>query len=192
MAGKAEKYVRDLFRKGIEQGWWLKKNTDWNKVIGAKEEGVDYNLALASIQVEVKNTDKDGVLTDRISEVQAELLDRYGGFVFLVMWDEGYPRLPGGADAYLVPWEVYKWFDEETQKQRKSIRRHKGFRAYGADEYLADYILEWKDGRFAIPPDHPFWDTVLERVEVLQEQTDSIRTWRSSALEGVVCDVGKG
>jgi hypothetical protein len=188
MAGKAEKYVHGLLQPFTRRGWWLKKNTDWSAAFGAKEQGVDYNLAMASIQIEVKNTDKDGVLSDKPTRVQSELLDRHGGFVFLVMWDEGYPRLPEGGDGYLVPWPAYQDFIEATSLQRKSVRRHRGFRAYGADEYLADYKLEWRDGRFRIPPAHPFWDEVISRAEKLHGEAESIIAWRSAEGD---CDVGK-
>ena len=180
MAGKAEKYVPGLMHSFLERGWWLKKNTDWNAVFGSKEEGVDYNLAMASIQIEVKNTNKDGVLSDRPSRVQRELLDRYGGYVFLVMWEQGYPKLPEGGDGYLVPWPAYKDFEEATSAQRKSVRRRRGFRAYGADEHLADYKLVWRDGRFRIPPEHPFWDEVIARADRLQADVESILAWRAA------------
>jgi len=161
MSGKGEKYVHGLLKPFTNKGWWLKKNTDWNKVFSGKEEGVDYNLALSSIQIEVKNTDASGALTDKPSQIQRDLLEKYGGFIFLILWDAGYPRLPEGGDGYLVPWRAYQQFEEDTSRQRKSIRRHKGKRAYGADEFLSEYRLDWKDGRFRIPAAHPFWDVVF-------------------------------
>jgi hypothetical protein len=184
MAGKAESYLLGLMRPLTAKGWWLKKNTDWNVIFGSKEEGVDYVLAMASLQIEVKNSNKDGALIDEPTKVQRDLLNKYGGYIFLVMWDEGYPRLPKGGDGYLVPWPAYQDFMEATSLQRKSVRRHKGFRAYGADEYLEDYRLEWEDGHFHIPPHHPFWDEIIARADKLQAQVESIKAWRASARQG--------
>jgi len=164
MAGKAEHFVPQMLKDLQDNyGMWLKKNTDMTQFLKSKEPGVDYNLALASIQIEVKNTDKNGVLSDKPSEIQSKLLDQYGGFIFLMMWDPGYPRLPKGGDAYLVPWNNYKDFLKITDVNGKSIRRHATARAFGADEILKDYALKWENGKWKIPPENPFWDTLKEK-----------------------------
>jgi len=147
MAGRAEHFVPKMLQNLTkEYGMWLKKNTDMTKFLKGKEPGVDYNLALASIQIEVKNSDKSDVLTDKPSDIQEKFLNDYDGFIFLVMWDKGYPRLPAGGDAYLVPWKNYKKFMAETAVRGKSNRRHATFRAFGADEHLKDYSLKWDKG----------------------------------------------
>jgi len=170
MAGKAEHFVPKMLQNLTkEYGMWLKKNTDMTAFLKTKEPGVDYNLALASIQIEVKNSDKNGVLSDKISEIQEKLLNDYGGFVFLVMWDEDYPRLPKGGDAYLVPWKNYQKFIEDTSVKGKAIRRHATVRSFGADDFLKDYSLEWDKGTWTIPSKNPFWSTLQERSDQLSK-----------------------
>lgn len=183
MAGKAEKFARPLLSDlTARYGWWLKNNTDMTQ-FGLVEPGVDFALSLATIQIEVKNTDKDGVLADAPSKAQTEQLDKHGGFILLVMWDKGYPPLPKGGDGYLVPWEAYKEFLRLTDVKGKSTRRRSTARAFGADELLAPYKLDWepgtkrgKDGRFVIPAEHVFWQELLGRTRRLVAQVKEIKS----------------
>ena len=96
-------------------------------------------------------------------------MNDYDGFIFLVMWDKGYPRLPAGGDAYLVPWKNYKKFMTETAVKGKSIRRHATIRAFGADEHLKDYSLKWDKGTWSIPSENPFWSSLQERSDQLSK-----------------------
>lgn len=170
MAGRAEHFVPKMMENLTkEYGMWLKKNTDMTQFLKSKEPGVDYNLALASVQIEVKNTDKDGTLSDKPSEIQTKLLNEYDGYIFLMMWDPDYPRLPAGGDAYLVPWKNYQKFMEQTDVKGKSVRRHATARAFGADEILKDFSLKWTKGTWTIPPDNPFWKTLEERSNKLSQ-----------------------
>lgn len=156
MAGFSERYLHPMLR---QTGFWVHKNQ------GGKfgQLGPDYAIAPWTVQIECKNTGRDGVLSDGPSDVQRRLLDEQGGFVFLVMWDEGLPRLPKGGDGYLVPWHVYReWWDRNSAIKGKSIRRHATTRAIGADEELGEYRLEWTDGHFHIPFAHKsgFWSVL--------------------------------
>jgi len=167
MAGRAEVFIHPMFRGLEEADFWIHKNPDGKFTSG----GPDYFLAMSGTQVEVKNSERTGELADEPSEKQVRLLDRYGGFIFLVMYDsEGSQRMPNGADAYLVPWPVYKeWWARMKELKGKSVRRHATARAIGADDELGQYRLEWANGRWNVPVNHPsgFWSLLRQKAHAL-------------------------
>lgn len=127
---------------------------------GVAEPGCDFQLSLGTILIECKNTDRSGVLVDRPSDRQTKQLEDHGGFIFLGMWDEGYPALPKGADLYMIPWEAYKTEVIANQDIKgKSFRRHATARAIGADQAISPlYKCGYKRGSGAIiGNDNPFW-----------------------------------
>lgn len=191
MAGKAEGFLRKIIVASLAgyDGWWLKKNTDMN-AYGLKEAGVDYNLALVNLQVEVKNSNREGVLDDMPTPAQVKLLDQHGGFILLVMWEAGYPRLPQGGDAYLVPWPVYQDFLRATDVKGKSIRRHTTARAFGADQYLRPYQLTWQAGGWHIPLAHPFWDEMIARAARLAQFIECLQQRRAEGVAHVIGNRG--
>ena len=171
MAGRAEKYLPPMLKGYTEKTMaWLHNNLDgpWEH----NEPGVDYFLALSGVQIEVKNTDKTGALTDKITPRQSKQLDAYGGFIFLVMWEKDYPNLPGGADAYLVPWKVYKAF-WDNKPARKAYRRRVTAYAVGVEDVLGQYKLPWAGGTWKIPKNHPslFWTEVSSRIDLARSLT---------------------
>lgn len=166
MAGRAEPYCRNTFNPILNgTDAWMHNNLD-GKDEG--ERGPDYFLALAGIQIEVKNTNRDGALIDTVSPMEEKFLNMYGGYIYLVMWDKDYPRLPNGADAYLIPWIEYRdWIP--TVPRMKSIRRHKTSRGVGVDEVFPQYKMEWTNKyegkyRFTIPSNHPIWNDIRQRI----------------------------
>jgi hypothetical protein len=163
--------LRELKENG---GFWIHKNG--GRLTPHGQCGPDYFIALGGTQIECKNSGRDGALVDEVSEVQARLLDEHGGFILLVMWDAGYPRLPKGADGYLVPWPVYKqWWARMQAIKGKSVRRHATARAIGVDEELGQYRLEWVNGRWDIPVGHPsgFRELIREKARQLSRYVES-------------------
>jgi hypothetical protein len=167
MAGYAEKYLPPIFKDFRNRtGAWLHKNKDGKGQLG--EHGPDYFLALTGTQIEVKNSERDGTLTDGPSELQTKLLNEHGGYIFLVMWDKDYPRLPDGADAYLIPWTLYRdWWNDWRLTKKVSFRRHSTERSMGVDGFFKNHQLPWvSGGHWAIPQDHPshFWNDLRAKV----------------------------
>jgi len=172
MAGYSEKHLPPIFTQfRKESGAWLHKNRDYGYTDRGDGGGPDYFLALCGTQIEVKNSERDGTLTDGPTELQRKLLDEHGGYVFLEMFDPGYPPRPDGCDAYLVPWQDYRdWWDHVRVADKVSLRRHGTTRSRGVDEWLKDYKLPWQDGHWVIPMDHAsnFWhDMEIKLAEVL-------------------------
>lgn len=143
---------------------------------GVAEPGCDFQLSLGTLLIECKNTDRDGALIDRPSDRQKNQLDKYGGYIFLGMWDKGYPRLPKGADFYLLPWQRYQEFVLDYQIAiGKSYRRHPAVRAHGASEIIpVEYKCEYDNG-VVIPAQHVFWK---DCAKILKEV--------SQIIEGVI------
>lgn len=182
MAGKDEQVAHRVFEPFKRLGLYFRKSPDLSTYLGHKfEKAVDFLLSWP-FQIEFKGTEKDGVLRDRLTEIQHELLSKWGGHVLLLMEDpEPRAPLPKGGDLYLVPYQAYKEFEEATSGQRKSIRRHKGFRAFGADEFLKPYQLEYHRG-WVIPKDHPFWIDFRDWADRFNSVITSIEEWRDEGF----------
>jgi hypothetical protein len=169
VAGYSEKHLPPIFAQFRERTEaWLHKNVDRGFNNYGEGGGPDYFLALCGTQIEVKNSERDGTLTDGPTDLQRKLLDQHGGYIFLEMFDEGYPPRPAGADAYLVPWEIYRdWWDDVRVARKISLRRTKTNRSEGVDWYLGKYKLPWQDGHWVIPQYHPsdFWMDMLVKLQ---------------------------
>ena len=170
MAGKAEKYFPPILRPITRNGGRVRKVKDGPP--GQNDGGgPDYSVTPFIISVEVKNTDEDGTLTDAPTTEQRRVLDKYGGFVFLMLWDTGYPNLPKGADAFLVPWEEYKeWWD--SKPKGKSYRRKPTVRGISVpDDWRRFYYLRWTnhgdESYYDVPLLNPFWARWIEKVDKL-------------------------
>ena len=178
MAGHSEKHLPPIFRAFRERtGAWLHKNRDVGYLDRGEGGGPDYFLALCGTQIEVKNSERDGTLTDGPTDLQRKLLDEHDGYIFLEMYDAGYPQRPNGCDAYLVPWEVYRdWWDDVRVARKISLRRHATARSEGVVNYLAKYLLPWGEGAWFIPYDHPshFWWDMLGKLQVVITSMDEM------------------
>jgi len=166
--GKAEAYWPPMMKEFKLRGAWIFHHPD--RMPGRDEGGgPDYTVSLGVIQVEIKNTEYDGTLAGEPTKLQRKYLDMYGGFVMVVLWDPGYPDLPEGGDAYLVPWKEYvEWWDNIPKGI--SVRRHPGQRSTTRPNlWAAKYQLVWNKGTWIIPAGHEWWKVVAFKAHEVYE-----------------------
>lgn len=144
-----------------------------HKNLPKSENAPDYAAGIVYTYVECKNSNASShgiwkwteLLPDGARANQRKWLETNGGWLFIVL---GIGRAPKGKSAYLLPFEIWSQVVEPylLSKEMRSIRRETIGDRKGADEFLADYRLEWKPNEgWVIPDGHIWWLSLRVRLE---------------------------
>lgn len=167
----SEEKLRDSIKRGIAEPLTFKVPDKAFKK-DKTEGGPDFLVGYGWTPVEAKEGSPRWDL--EFSPLQDESLRKRNGWVYLYI---GEGRAPKGVSAFLFP---YLWWIENKAilvGEHKSIRKDGG-NVPSADVILKDYRLEWKSGRFEIPPAHPWWRDITSR---LTKSLEEINKWTISS-----------
>lgn len=168
---RSEAELRNSLKKGVALPL-VHKVVDKAFRSDKTEGGPDMLVGYGWTPVECKQGSPNWDL--EFSELQDASLRLRRGWVYLLI---GEGRAPKGISAFLFP---YLWWVENKHSlvgEFKSIRKEGG-RVPSADVILKDYRLEWTKARFEVPPNHPWWADIKQRLETsLQE----INTWTQTS-----------
>lgn len=131
----------------------------------------DYIVATTFLYVECKQGPDSWSIKD-FTPTQMKVMDEHLGkhgqaYLFLEI---GEGRAPDGRHAFLVEWAWWRKTQEGLlQDKMTSIRFEATQRSRMpiACELLKDWQLAWRDGGWAIPKAHPFWQDVLNRLDTV-------------------------
>jgi hypothetical protein len=157
-------------------GWYWHKYGDvrycWkcHSVLPKSENAPDFAVAVVYTYVECKNSDSTGrwnckEITEegRRSNQRQWLIDNRG-WLFIELGNKPAPK---GKSAFLIPFIIWMRDVEPILREKGMMSIHKETKGKrpGADELLADYRLDWKDGNWEIPITHKWWAALFSSLK---------------------------